>query len=223
MKKSKQDQPNPITLSSKRHSLQQEKLTPVQKMDWNAPLQKADNNHHKSFFTNMKAELSNIRNDFEKLVQREDKGGIGLAVKEKEIIEQKNGWGTNEKAKSYSSYKAEEKYFTDKKVDASTEQNSKVKDTPESASKSFNLTKNINEAVNFKNKHISNRDVDPHSNNPISKYVAQEPKEVDANPSSYDSVNSKKYSTTFNEASNDKMTILHKMESQRQKEMTMKL
>lgn len=80
MKKAKQDQINPISLSSKRHSLHQDKLMSTQKMEWNSPLQTVDNNNNKTFFTNMKAELSNIRSDFEKLVQREERGA-GLGAK----------------------------------------------------------------------------------------------------------------------------------------------
>lgn len=64
MKRAKQDQPNPITLSSKRHSLQQDKLVAPQKADWNTPLQTMDSNNNKTFFTSMKAELSNIKSDF---------------------------------------------------------------------------------------------------------------------------------------------------------------
>lgn len=39
--------------------------------------------------------------------------------------------------------------------------------------KGFNLTKNFNEAVNFKNKHINARDKEPFlGNNPVSKFMS---------------------------------------------------
>jgi len=42
------------------------------KIDWKGtPLQSVDNNGSKHFFQNMKAELSNIKNDFEKLIRKE--------------------------------------------------------------------------------------------------------------------------------------------------------
>jgi hypothetical protein len=39
--------------------------------------------------------------------------------------------------------------------------------------KGFNVGKNLNEAVNFKNRHISGREKEPSAgNNPVSKYIA---------------------------------------------------
>jgi hypothetical protein len=64
MKKLRQDNSNPISLSSKRHSLHQEKLITANKLDWNTPLQTMDNNNNKNFFSTMKAEISNIKSDF---------------------------------------------------------------------------------------------------------------------------------------------------------------
>jgi hypothetical protein len=106
MKKARPEPSNPISLSSKRHSLQQDKLVTPQKPECDTPLQMMDDNgnNSKTFFSAMKVELSNIRSDFERLIHREDKN-TSLGHKEKEIIEQKSGWGTAEKPKSYSSYK----------------------------------------------------------------------------------------------------------------------
>lgn len=64
MKKTRPDPSNPISLSSKRHSLQQDKLVAPQKPEWDTPLQTMDGNNSKTFFSAMKVELSNIRNDF---------------------------------------------------------------------------------------------------------------------------------------------------------------
>ncbi len=104
MKKARQEPSYPISLSSKRHSLQQDKLLPPQKPELDTPLQTMDGNNSKTLFSAMKVELSNIRNDFERLIHREDKNA-SLGLKEKEIIEQKSAWVTAEKPKSYSSYK----------------------------------------------------------------------------------------------------------------------
>lgn len=75
MKKSRADSkaaPTPISLSSKRASLNHEQLFQPYKIDWKgAPLQNVDNNSSKVFFQNMKAELSTIKNDFEKLIRKE--------------------------------------------------------------------------------------------------------------------------------------------------------
>lgn len=74
MKKQRADrsQVQAITLSSKRGSLNQEQLFVPYKIDWKAsPLQSVDNNGSRAFFQNMKAELSNIKNDFEKLIKKE--------------------------------------------------------------------------------------------------------------------------------------------------------
>lgn len=74
MKKSKADKctPQAITLSSKRASLNQEQLFVPYKIDWKAtPLQTVENGSSRAFFQNMKAELSNIKNDFEKLIRKE--------------------------------------------------------------------------------------------------------------------------------------------------------
>lgn len=74
MKKTRTDknQPQAITLSSKRGSLNQEQLFVPYKIDWkNSPLQVVENNSSRAFFQNMKAELSNIKNDFEKLIKKE--------------------------------------------------------------------------------------------------------------------------------------------------------
>jgi len=41
-------------------------------MDWRSPpLQPVDSNTSKAFFQNMKAELSTIKNDFEKLIRKD--------------------------------------------------------------------------------------------------------------------------------------------------------
>ncbi len=53
MKRTKPDQPNPITLSSKRQN--QDKFNTPNKTEWTAPLQSMDGNNNKSFFTHMKA------------------------------------------------------------------------------------------------------------------------------------------------------------------------
>ena len=63
MKRTKPDQAV-IYLAGKRQSLQQDRLTAVNHNEWNPPLQTVDANHNKSFFANMKAELSNIRSDY---------------------------------------------------------------------------------------------------------------------------------------------------------------
>lgn len=68
-------QPQAITLSSKRGSLNQDQLFVPYKIDWkNSPLQNVENSSSKAFFQNMKAELSNIKNDFEKLIKKEGPG-----------------------------------------------------------------------------------------------------------------------------------------------------
>ena len=67
MKKIRADksQPQAITLSSKRGSRNQDQLFVPYKIDWkNSPLQNVENSSSKAFFQNMKAELSNIKNDF---------------------------------------------------------------------------------------------------------------------------------------------------------------
>lgn len=64
MKKTRPDSSYPISLSSKRHSLQQDKLLVPQKPEWETSLQTLDGNNSKTFFSVMKVELSNIRNDF---------------------------------------------------------------------------------------------------------------------------------------------------------------
>jgi hypothetical protein len=83
MKKTRADrsQVQAITLSSKRGSLNQEQLFVPYKIDWKAsPLQSVDNNGgSRAFFQNMKAELSNIKNDFEKLIKKE-----GTSINDKE-------------------------------------------------------------------------------------------------------------------------------------------
>lgn len=74
MKKPRTDksQPQAITLSSKRGSLNQEQLFVPYKIDWKtSPLQAVESNSSRAFFQNMKAELSNIKNDFEKLIKKE--------------------------------------------------------------------------------------------------------------------------------------------------------
>ena len=110
MKRTKQQQ-TIISLCSKRQSLQQDRLTGVHQNEWNPPLQTVDGNHSRSFFANMKAELSNIRSDYERLIQREDKTS-SLTIKEKQMIQQKTAYRTAEKAKSYISYKQEDRYLT---------------------------------------------------------------------------------------------------------------
>ena len=86
MKKTRAErsQVHAITLSSKRASLNQEQLFVPYKIDWKAsPLQSVDNNgSSRAFFQNMKAELSNIKNDFEKLIKKE---GPGTNEKESEV------------------------------------------------------------------------------------------------------------------------------------------
>ena len=91
----------PLALSSKRASLNQDKLVEPYKMEWKVPLQNVDNNNSKVFFQNMKAELSNIKNDFEKLIRKE------ITLKgEKE--DNPKSTSTN-KPKHNSSYKKDEK------------------------------------------------------------------------------------------------------------------
>lgn len=64
--------PQALTISSKRGSLNQEQLFVPYKIDWKAsPLQSVENGSSRAFFQNMKAELSNIKNDFEKLIRKE--------------------------------------------------------------------------------------------------------------------------------------------------------
>lgn len=73
MKKTRTEKPVvPISLSSKRGSLNQDQLFTPYKIDWKGtPLQSVDNNTSKNFFQTMKSELSNIKNDFEKLIKKE--------------------------------------------------------------------------------------------------------------------------------------------------------
>lgn len=88
----------------------------------------------------------------------------------------------------------------------------KNKDGTELGGKGFNLTKNINEAVNFKNKHINNREKEAYStNNPVIKYISLEPKQEEVKETNYTSLNPKKYSTNYNEPSNEKEFLLQKI------------
>lgn len=125
----------------------------------------------------MKAELTNIKNDFERLIQREEKN-VGLGAKEKEMIELKNGWQTGSKGKIYSNFKSDGgAILFDRTPDIDTfEHLIKNKDVIDPSNKIFSLTKNINEAVNFKNKHLANKNRET-SNNPISKYISLNPRD----------------------------------------------
>lgn len=67
----------------------------------------------------------------------------------------------------------------------------KNKDVIDPSNKIFSLTKNINEAVNFKNKHVANKDKES-SNNPISKYIGLNQKDNEVKESNYASLNAKK-------------------------------
>mgnify|MGYP000901884263 CR=1 FL=1 len=89
------------TLSQKRGSLNQEQLFVPYKVDWRAasPINVENNHTNKAFFQNMKAELSTIKNDFEKLIRKE----INLKVEDDEPLKSVN---TN-KPKHYSTSKKE--------------------------------------------------------------------------------------------------------------------
>jgi hypothetical protein len=68
------------------------------KIDWKAsPLQTVENNSSRAFFQNMKAELSTIKNDFEKLIKKEGPGG------------EKEGEKSASKPKCQSAYKKDVK------------------------------------------------------------------------------------------------------------------
>lgn len=75
MKKLKIERTNSNTnpLSQKRNSLNQEPLFVPYKIDWRpaSPSNIENQSNSKVFFQNMKAELSTIKNDFEKLIRRE--------------------------------------------------------------------------------------------------------------------------------------------------------
>lgn len=75
VKKVKQDRTGtaPISLASKRTSLNNEQLLTPLKLDLSInPLQNTESEYtNKNFFHNMKSELSNIKSDFEKLIRKE--------------------------------------------------------------------------------------------------------------------------------------------------------
>lgn len=74
MKKIRLEKSNPSChiLSQKRASLKDEALTLSSKPEWRGPSPGNIENGHSSklFFQNMKSELCNIKNDFEKLIRK---------------------------------------------------------------------------------------------------------------------------------------------------------
>lgn len=108
MKKAKAQQTAaPISLNNKRNSYNQDRLLAPYKIDWSSSFQPADGPNSKGFFTQMKAELSNIKNDFEKLMQKDEKASS--AAKTKEYGQPRTAWNTEEKGKSYSTNRKDEK------------------------------------------------------------------------------------------------------------------
>lgn len=61
---------NSQALNQKRSSLTQECIATA-KPEWRGPSPNVENSNSKVFFQSMKAELSNIKNDFEKLIRKE--------------------------------------------------------------------------------------------------------------------------------------------------------
>jgi hypothetical protein len=114
MKKTKQENTTTThSLAAKRASLNHDKLHLSYKADWDTSMiQNVDNksNSNKTFFQNMKQELSTIKNDFEKLLKKES----SFSSANKPSREENNAItyqtiGGIVKGKSMSSYKKEDK------------------------------------------------------------------------------------------------------------------
>ena len=108
----------------------------------------------------------------------------------------KNTWQTSSKGKSYTNFKSDGgAILFDRSPDIDTfDHLIKNKDVIDPSNKIFSLTKNINQAVNFKNKHVANKDKET-MNNPISKFIALNPRENEVKEANYASLNTKKQSS----------------------------
>ena len=97
------------------------------------------------------------------------------------MIELKNTWQTGSKGKTYANFKSDGgAILFDRTPDIDTfDHLIKNKDVIDPSNKIFSLTKNINEAVNFKNKHVTNKERES-SSNPIGKYIALNPRDNEA-------------------------------------------
>lgn len=104
-----------LYLAAKRSSLNHEKLPQPYKIDWTAnSFQNADSrsNSNKNFFQNMKDELSNIKQDFEKLIKKENHySSASKTAKEDNVYSTGSGLTSGMKGKSLSSYKKDTRKF----------------------------------------------------------------------------------------------------------------